>query len=343
MEKNEIFKFSETRPLLSELDFENKLLNKLISIDINEMPNLLVYGQNSSGKTTMINAFLATKFGRNFYDMKNITMEIDRKTFNYKTSSYHLEFCAKEMGTNDKIFIHDFIKTYIETRNIGLDIPKIVIIRNASTLTSIAQMALRRIIEKNTFTSRFIFENNSLSSFQDPLISRCLLINVKTPSIDEIKLSLKKLSDGGKELFNYDELIKKSVNHDITQSYNLKKIYGEFFHYKYTNTPFVYYYDNLIFELFELVNAKKILMTNLDKIKDIINELYINLYPMKELIIRAYNYYFKYHSNNNIFIDQLTTLTINTDINMCKGNKECIHTEYYFIALFELLLNLKTA
>lgn len=340
------FNFSEKRPLFNELDYGNNLLKKLVEskIDIDEMPNILIYGPNYSGKTTMINAFFASIFGRNFYDTKNLTLEIDRKIFNYKTSSYHLEFCAKELGTNDKIFIHEFIKTFIETRNIGLNIPKIVIIRNASLLSPIAQMALRRIIEKNSYTSRFIFENNSLSSFQEPLISRCLLIKIKPPSFEEIKNSIIKISDDIKsknsfDLTVIDDIIKNSTEFNGTNNYNLKKIYGEAFHYIHTGTKYKYIYDDVINNLYDLVESKKILMTNLDKIRDIINELYINLYPMKDLIFKTYYFFVNKYSYDDNFMKSLMELTIKTDINMCKGNKECIHTEFYFIALFELLLS----
>lgn len=80
-------------------------------------------------------------------------------------------------------------------------------------------------------------------------------------------------------------------------------------------------------------------MTNLDKIRDIINELYINLYPMKDLIFKTYYFFLNKYSYDDNFMKSLMELTIKTDINMCKGNKECIHTEFYFIALFELLLS----
>jgi len=216
--------FCEKRPTLHDLDFKNDYLLKLSNIDIDSIPNLLIYGNKCCGKTTMCNAFFATLFDTKFYDMKNMSIEIDRKLFNYKMSGYHLEFCAKELGSNDKIFIHDFIKSYIETRNIGLDIPKIVIIRNASCLSSIAQMSLRRIIETNYRSSRFVFEIEQISSFQEPLQSRCLKINIKLPSIEAIKKSILKMciEDNMKlEPEFIDKIINESVEYKNTKFYNL--------------------------------------------------------------------------------------------------------------------------
>jgi hypothetical protein len=334
--------FCEKKPTLCELDFKNDNLLKLSKIDIDSLPNLLIYGSKCCGKTTMINAFFATLFDKKFYDMKNMNIELDRKIFNYKMSGYHLEFCAKELGTNDKIFIHDFIKSFIETRNIGLDIPKIVIIRNASCLSSLAQMSLRRIIETNYCTSRFVFEIEQLSSFQEPLQSRCLKVNIKLPLLEDIKKSILKMSiEENIKLDNefIDKIINESVEYKNTKFFNLKKIYGKYYHYKYTGTEFVYFYDNIVEELIKTIETKKIVMSNLEKIRDIINELYINLYPMKKLIFYTYYHFVYKYKNNHDFIKDVLELTVKTDINMCNGNKECIHTEFYFIALFELLLN----
>jgi hypothetical protein len=336
--------FCEKKPTLHDLDFRNENLLKLSKIDIDNLPNLLIYGNKCCGKTIMINAFFATLFDTKFYDMKNMNIELDRKIFNYKMSSYHLEFCAKELGTNDKIFIHDFIKTFIETRNIGLDIPKIVIIRNASCLSSIAQMSLRRIIETNCYTSRFVFEIEQLSSFQDPLQSRCMKINIKLPSYEAIKKSILKMSieDNIKLESDFiDKIINESVEYKNTKLYNLKKIYGKYYHFKYTGKEFVYFYDEIVEELIKTIETKKILMSNLEKIRTIINELYINLYPMKKLIFYTYYHFVYKYKNNQDFIKDILELTITTDVNMCNGNKECIHTEFYFIALFELLLEHK--
>ena len=80
------------------------------------------------------------------------------------------------------------------------------------------------------------------------------------------------------------KIINESVEYKNTNIYNLKKIYGKYYHYKYTGKEFVYFYDNMVEELINTIETKKILMSNLEKIRTIINELYINLYPMKKLI-----------------------------------------------------------
>ena len=51
---------------------------------------------------------------------------------------------------------------------------------------------------------------------------------------------------------------KLSFPQDLFSSklYNLKKIYGKYYHYKYTGTEFVYFYDNMVEELIKLIETK---------------------------------------------------------------------------------------
>jgi hypothetical protein len=48
-------------------------------------------------------------------------------------------------------------------------------------------MALRKIIEQNSYTSKFIFELINLTNFSKPLLSRFLQLRIKAPTFDEIK------------------------------------------------------------------------------------------------------------------------------------------------------------
>ena len=91
--------------------------------------------------------------------------EDDRKVLNYKSSIYHIEINCDTLGSNEKLFVQTFLKSYVETRNIGLNIPKIVFIKNANLFSKQTQLTLRRIIESNYQTAKFIFEVSSLSNF----------------------------------------------------------------------------------------------------------------------------------------------------------------------------------
>ena len=216
--------FFDDKPNLDELDFKTDLLHKFKLININEMVNLLFYGLPASGKTTQIYALLASILDKKIYDIKNVVFEEDRKSIPYKSSIYHIEINPLNMGSNEKLFIHSFLKTYVETKNIGLDIPKIVLIKNANLLSKQSQLALRKIVEKNSITCKFIFEVSNISNFSEPLISRCLLIRVVLPKLHDIQQCLRNFSNRHKFEIS-DEQINKIMTESnvISNMLNLKK------------------------------------------------------------------------------------------------------------------------
>ena len=187
--------FFDDKPNIDELDFNLDILKRLKNIKIDEINNLMFHGLNGCGKTIKIYALLSSIFDKRVYDLKNIMFEEDRKNIPYKSSIYHIEIDPINLGSNEKLFVSSFLKSYCETRNIGLNIPKIILIKNADKLSKLSQLALRRIIEKNYYTSKFIFEVSNMSGIIEPLISRCLLIRVKVPNLSEIKLCIKNFCD----------------------------------------------------------------------------------------------------------------------------------------------------
>ena len=178
--------FYDDHPTLDDLDFKYDLIKNIPKVNINELVNLLFYGLHGCGKTTKIYALLSSMFGKGVYDLKNIEYEEDRKTIIYRASIYHIEINTVTLGSNEKLFIGSFLKTYSETRNIGLNIPKIILIKNADLLSNQSQMALRKIIEKTNSSAKFIFEVSSLSKISEPLLSRFLLLRVTSPKKEEI-------------------------------------------------------------------------------------------------------------------------------------------------------------
>jgi DNA polymerase III delta prime subunit len=335
--------FFEEKPTIDELDFKNELLNKFIKIDIEEINNLLFYGPRGCGKSIKIYAFLASIFDKKVYDIKNIIHEAEKKEMVYKMSIYHIEVDVEALGSNERLFINSFIKPYIETRNIGLDIPKIIIMKNADLLSNISQMMLRRLIEKNYMSVRFFFEASSLSRLAEPILSRFLIIRIHMPTLLEIKDALNKfIYKNALELYN-DTKTKNSVidyilkeSNKIDNKPNLKKIFGFLRYYIATKKHFHFLYYDKFEELFELIIQKKISFVNLQKIRDIVNELYINNVQSTELIFYLFEKMINYKNDNDI-IRSILELTVECDINLKKGNKECLHLESYIIGIINLL------
>ena len=86
----------------------------------------------------------------------------------------------------------------------------------------------------------------------------------------------------------------------------------------------------------KIVPLPKITFVGLQKIRDIINEMYINLVSMDELMHFIFNKLCDINKNNNIYINKLLKLTINCDINLKKGNKDCLHLEHYIISIINI-------
>jgi replication factor C subunit 3/5 len=332
--------FFDDKPNIDDLDFKLDILEKFKKFKIDDLNHLLFYGVSTSGKTTKIYALLSSILDKKVYDLKNVTFEEDRKSMPYKSSIYHIEIDPINLGSNEKLFISSFIKLYSETKNIGLDIPKIILIKNADKLSKISQLALRRIIEKNSYTSRFIFEVSNLSNFAEPLISRCLVIKVKLPNINEIKLCLKNFSNR-KGFDISDEKIDDIINESnkINYRFDLKKIFGFLRYYLITKKNFKFLYYDKFLEIINYITQKKISFVSLQKIRDIINELYINLVSMEELLLFIFNHLSNIYENNDIFLFKLLDLTIKCDNNLKKGNKDCLHLEYYIISIIDLIHN----
>lgn len=334
--------FFDDKPNLDELDFKIDFLKNIKNnvSDINSLLNMLFYGVPTCGKTTKIYAFLATLFDKKIYDLKNIEYEEDRKTMVYRASIYHIEINPLTLGSNEKIFIQSFLKSYVETRNIGLDIPKIVLIKNADMLSNSSKMALRKIIEKTTLTctAKFIFEVSSLSKIPLQLLSRFFLIKLKMPKINEIKECLINFSKR-KNIVIEDNIIDEIINDSLKISYltNMKKIFGFYRYYVLTKNKFKFLYHDYFDELVNLINGKKISFVSLQKIRELVNEMYINLIPMDELLLFLFSKYLDKFKNNNELLESFFKETIKVDTQIKKGNKECLHIEYYIISIIELL------
>ena len=334
--------FFDDKPNLDEIDFKFPLFDNYKNLHIDDINNLIFYGQPGSGKSTKIYAFLCSIFDKKVYDLKNVYFEDDKKKIFYKSSIYHIEVDPVNLGSDEKIFIQTFLKSYVETRNIGLNISKVILIKNAHLLSKQSQMAIRKIIEKNSYTTKFIFELLNISDFSKPLLSRFLQLRIKAPTFNEIKdciinYSLRKNINITEDKIEY--IIKTS--NILENTYNLKKIFGYFRYYVLTDKDFKFLYYNKFEEIFDYIIAKKISFVSLQKIRESVNEMYINLVDLNDLIKYLFNKLIKIYNKDYHFCNQLLERTINCDNRIKKGNKDCLHAEYYIISLIDLIHNQK--
>ncbi|EON96765.1 putative replication factor c subunit 3 protein [Phaeoacremonium minimum UCRPA7] len=139
-------------------------INKFV--DSNRLPHLLLYGPPGTGKTSTILAL-----ARRIYGAENVRQMV-------------LELNASDDRGID--VVREQIKTFASTKQIftmgqslrtagsgSLAGYKLIILDEADAMTSTAQMALRRIMEKYTANTRFCIIANYSHKLSPALLSRC--------------------------------------------------------------------------------------------------------------------------------------------------------------------------
>ena len=121
-------------------------------IDANRLPHLLFYGPPGTGKTTTILALARKLYGPAFQSMV-------------------LELNASDDRGID--VVREQIKSFAGTRKLFSTGVKLIVLDEADNMTSDAQFALRRVIEKYTRNTRFCLICNYVSKIIPALQSRC--------------------------------------------------------------------------------------------------------------------------------------------------------------------------
>lgn len=159
-------------------------------IDNDNLPHLLLYGPPGTGKTSTIVAAAKRMYG---------------STAAY--SSMALELNASDSRGID--VVRNEIKGFAGTRQLFGKGIKLIILDEADAMTSDAQFALRRVIEKHTKNARFCLICNYVSKIIPALQSRCTRFRFAPLKQDQIRSRLVEVADA--EKVNYTEDGIKSI------------------------------------------------------------------------------------------------------------------------------------
>ncbi len=121
-------------------------------IDQDRLPHLLFYGPPGTGKTTTILACARKIYGDNY---KKMILELN---------------ASDDRGIKT---VRDTIKDFASSRQMFATGPKLIILDESDAMSTDAQAALRRVVEKFTTNTRFCFICNYVSKIIPALQSRC--------------------------------------------------------------------------------------------------------------------------------------------------------------------------
>ena len=141
------------------------------------VPHLIFAGPAGTGKTTSALALAREMFGDNW-----------RQNCNELNAS-------DERGIG---IVRGKIKDFARTAPIGKTQFKIIFLDEADSLTSDAQAALRRTIERYTHICRFILSANYSSRIIEPIQSRCTVFRFRPIKADDIKKYMRKIASNEK-------------------------------------------------------------------------------------------------------------------------------------------------
>ena len=184
---------------LSDLDYGLNIGKILISLaHSDQLPHLILEGTRGSGKKSRVNLFLKEKYGN--FNTSRILMHLkipgktEEKELNVLASRYHYQLNPNIHNVYDRTLMQSFISTVVQCEIISGLPYRIIIIEDTDLLTTEAQESLRKTLETYIHTCRFIFLCNREGHIIDPLYSRCVKIEINSPTEEEIQSVLRSIS-----------------------------------------------------------------------------------------------------------------------------------------------------
>ncbi len=182
---------------LDEIAGQEEVVNRIKGfVKGKTIPNLLLWGQKGTGKTSFVYALANELYGS--YDENVMLIETSdfvEQRKKWLSEDKRFKFFYDEQKSAIDIF-KEIIREYAALRPINAPF-KLLFFNNADLLPWNAQQALRRVIERSNKTCRFIFSTTRPAGIIPPVRSRCLNLHF-TPldKSDALDALIKSIAEG---------------------------------------------------------------------------------------------------------------------------------------------------
>ena len=314
--------------------------DKNILDDFNNLPNILIYGQQGNGKKSLVKLLIKRIYGHKIKIKKNPYIIRGYGSNNLEVginqSLYHIEIYPTGTGL-DKYLVQEVVKKYANKKIINFKNNrtfKIIWIHNIHKLSYYAQTALRCTMEKFSYTCKFILTGTQLTKILKPLKSRCLMIKLPAPTNNDIMDILMEISyqeNINLKLKDYNDIIKKSKNNIKDAIWNLN--------FKYLNLDIKENWKIFLGKIIVIIKNITTGKFKTEYIPEIRKTLYkifitniIDTVILKELLKQILIEFKDYNLDYEII-----NICTKFENSLSKGKRSIIHLEAFIYNIVELL------
>jgi len=327
--------FDKYRPRkLDDIRYHKEIANILKTLDINNLPHILMYGPHGSGKKTLLYSFLGyDKKTRIIQRIKTSSKEIP---FTMYRNKIYIELDIKEMGMYCKFIIRDILKNMAETRQVSNNLQKIIILHHCELLTIESQFILNKILELHSVNCKFILISNTINNIMSSLQSNCLCLRVQCPSQEEIRNHIV-------EIINKEN----NINLSVTQlekllsdnHRNLKTAILQLEICDLIKSQKASINKKKIQEIVKLILKKRTTLTTISKITSFLYEFIMdNNINSNYILLNIYYQLIEHLDKNKINKHvEITKITSKYDMRLIQGSKDIMHIQAYIFSLIETL------
>jgi DNA polymerase III delta prime subunit len=322
---------------LDNLHFNRNLIKILKRIALDEnMSHLMFYGPKTTGKKTIVNAFLREIFEiDNIKRVKELIKVSNSNTIEvlYHSSENHFIINPSIYNIYDKVIIQVLIKNIAKTKSVVNKKHKIIVILNSNNLSIEAQNSLRRTFEIYMDNCRFILITSSSTKIISPLGSRTLKIRCAKPKKEDLECLIKNVTKQNNFKINNSD-IQKII---LKSNFNIETIL--------VSLEILIVFNKSLNEIkFPEDNTKKIInkilysknIQEFIEYKDLFYKMIVDNITPTQIIKKILKVLINLDIENNKK-HKIITLCSKYEHSMCNGSKEFFYVETLFMELYSLL------